>query len=121
MAITPLDQAEKARQALFTAAVGRIGRNWPDFANFRMDHPQNATDRAALARLQATADALDSAWVASRDPGSPQGTQEAFTAALAAWELERFHAAQIFGSVGTGAKKSVKSKANDSGKSHKLF
>jgi len=117
--MTP-EAAEKARQALFEASVKRISRSWPEYANFRMENPQNETDRAALARLQATADALDSAWLASRAPDAPQGAQEAFMAALAAWELERFHAAVIFG-VDTGAKKSVKSKTDDSGKLHKLF
>lgn len=120
MAITTTTQAEKARQALFTASVARISKIWPEFANLRMADPQNETDRRALVRLQATADALDGSWIVARTLDAPQGAQEAFTAALAAWELERFHAAQIFG-VDTDAKKSVKSKPDDSGKSHELF
>ena len=113
--------AERARQKLFQASVAKISKIWPDFANFRLNNPQNETDRAALVRLQATAEALDACWLASRAPDAPQGNQEAFTAALSAWELERFHAAQIFAVVDTGAKKSVKSKTDDSGKLHKLF
>jgi len=86
--------AEKQRHALFTASVAKISKIWPDHANFRLDNPQNETDRRAQDLLETTQEALDACWLACR---SGKATEAQFRAALADWELRRFWAAGVLG------------------------
>ncbi len=88
--------AELDRQKLFNAAIKRISKVWPEYSDFRPTEAQNATDRRAMERLQTTAGDLDAFLIAAMESDAPQGTQGAFLAVLAAWELERLHAAIIF-------------------------
>ena len=102
-----MHKPEEERQKLFNAAIKRISKIWPDYASFRPIEAQNATDRRAQDRLSATQEALDACWLNMRAPGATGGNLAAFKASLAAWELERMHAAGIL-RVDTGADKSVK-------------